>query len=150
MPSIYFEDFPPGRVFELGSVTVTREAIIEFATRFDPQPFHTDERAAAESAFGGLIASGWHTGSVLMKLLSSTLGEASLGSPGGDDLRWLAPVRPGDELRLRVTVESARPSSSKPDRGVLVYRNELFNQHDEVVMTFTSTMFMRRRPGGQR
>jgi acyl dehydratase len=142
----WFDDFGEGDRFEVGPHLMTEERIISFATEFDPQRFHTDPVAAADTIYGGLIASGWHTGSVLMKLLSSTLGEASLGSPGGDDLRWLAPVRPGDELRLRVTVESARPSSSKPDRGVLVYRNEMVNQHDEVVMTFTSTMFMRRRP----
>ena len=96
--------------------------------------------------YGGLIASGWHTASVMMKLLASTLGESSLGSPGGDELRWSAPVRPGDELRLRVTVESKKASATKPDRGTLIYHNEVFNQHGEGVMTFVSTMFLRRRP----
>lgn len=120
--------------------------MIAFALEFDPQPFHVDTVAAEESVFGGLIASGWHTGSVLMKLLATTLGESSMGSPGGEQLRWLAPVRPGDELRLVVTVASKRPSESKPDRGVLVYENEVRNQHDEPVMSLVSTMFMKRRP----
>lgn len=142
----WFDDFTEGERFEVGPHLMTEERIVAFATEFDPQRFHTDPVAAADTMYGGLIASGWHTGSVLMKLLSTTLGESSLGSSGGEKLRWLAPVRPGDELRLRVTVESVRPSSSKPDRGVLVYRNELFNQRDEPVMTFTSTMFMLRRP----
>ncbi|MGI9612365.1 MAG: MaoC family dehydratase [Acidimicrobiales bacterium] len=142
----WFDDFVEGEEFVVGPHLMTEERIISFATEFDPQRFHIDPVAAANSIYGGLIASGWHTGSVLMKLLSSTLGESSLGSPGGDQLRWLAPVRPGDELRLRVTIESVRPSTTKADRGVLIYRNEMLNQNDDIVMAFTSTMFMLRRP----
>ncbi len=141
----WFDDFTEGERFEVGPHRMTEEAITAFASEFDPQRFHVDPEAAAASPFGGLIASGWHTGSVMMKLLASTLGPSSLGSTGGE-LRWLIPVRPGDDLRLRVTVESARPSASKPDRGILVYRNEVYNQDDQVVMTFVSTLFLLRRP----
>ncbi len=147
LPERWFDDYSVGEVFEVPEERlVTEERIVEFAREFDPQPFHIDPDAAASSIYGGLIASGWHTGSVLMKLLTSTLGPSSLGSPGCDKLRWTAPVRPGDRLTLRVTVLDARPSSSKPDRGVLRYFNELRNQRDEVVMTLESTMFLLRRP----
>ena len=142
----WFDDFVEGEHFEVGSHLMTEERMVAFAEEFDPQPFHVDPEAAAASIYGGLIASGWHTGAVLMRLLAVTLGESSMGSPGGENLRWLAPVRPGDELRLHVTVVSKRPSESKPDRGVLVYNNEVRNQHDEPVLTFVSTMFLRRRP----
>ena len=141
----WFDDFTVGEVFETGEHEMTEERMVEFASEFDPQSFHVDPAAAADSIYGGLIASGWHTGSVLMKLLSSTLGPSSLGSPGCDKLRWSAPVRPGDRLRLRITVLEARPSSSKPDRGILVYGHQLFNQDDVVVMSMESTMLMRRR-----
>lgn len=143
----WFDDYTAGEVFDVpGDRLMTEERIVSFAAEFDPQPFHTDPVAAAASIYGGLIASGWHTGSVLMSLLATTLGQASLGSPGGDALRWTAPVRPGDRLSLRVTVLDARPSSSKPDRGVLRYLNELRNQDGQVVMTLDSTMFLLRRP----
>ncbi|MGH1493928.1 MAG: MaoC family dehydratase [Acidimicrobiales bacterium] len=141
----WFDDFNVGEVFETESHEMTEQRILSFAQEFDPQTFHTDPVAAAESVFGGLIASGWHTGSVLMKLLTTTLGESSLGSPGCDKLRWVAPVRPGDVLSLKITVLDKRPSTSKPDRGLLVYGHELSNQNGEVVMTLESTMFMRRR-----
>ena len=113
---------------------------------FDPQRFHVDPEAASESVFGGLIASGWHTGSVMMSLLASTLGPASLGSPGCDALRWTAPVRPGDRLSLRIHVLESRPSASKPDRGILRYRNELSNQRGDIVMTLEANLLMLRRP----
>ena len=141
----WFDDFMEEEQFEVGSHLMTEDRIIEFATEFDPQRFHVDPQAAKETIYRGLIASGWHTGSVMMKLLATTLGDSSLGSSGGE-LRWLAPVRPGDVLRLRVTVESKKPSTSDLDRGSLVYRNELFNQDDEVVMTLVSTMLLLRRP----
>ena len=143
----WFDDYSAGEVIDVpGDRLMTEERIVAFATEFDPQPFHVDPEAAADSIFGGLIASGWHTGSVLMSLLATTLGPASLGSPGCDALRWTAPVRPGDRLSLRVTVLDTRVSSSRPDRGVLRYGNELRNQRDEVVMTLESTMFVLRRP----
>ncbi len=142
----WFDDFTPGERLEAGPHLMTEERIVGFAQEFDPQRFHIDPDAARDTMYGGLIASGWHTGSVMMKLLTSLLGPSSLGSPGGEELRWLMPVRPGDELTLRVTVESCRPSASKPDRGVMVWRNELHNQRDEVVFSFVSTMFLLRRP----
>lgn len=142
----WFDDFVEGEQFEVGPHVMTEERMVAFAEEFDPQPFHVDHAAAEASIYGGLIASGWHTGSVLMKLLATTLGQSSMGSPGGDELRWLAPVRPGDALRLRINVVSKRVSESKPDRGVMVYRNEVVNQRDEMVMTFVSTMFIKRRP----
>lgn len=142
----WFDDFTVGEVFETGSHLMTEERILEFGAEFDPQPFHIDPVAAADSIYGGIIASGWHTGSVLMKLLTTTLGQSSLGSPGCDKLRWVAPVRPGDSLRLKITVLDKRPSTSKPDRGILVYGHELSNQHGEIVMGLESTMFMLRRP----
>ncbi len=140
----WFDDFTVGEVFEIGPHHMTEARMIEFASEFDPQPFHTDP--AAESIYGGLISSGWHTGSVLMKLLATTLGPSSLGSPGCDELRWVAPVRPDDRLTLRVTVVDKRPSTTKPDRGILIYGHEMVNQDGLVVMTMQSTMFMRRRP----
>lgn len=144
----WFDDFTVGEVFDVGPHRMEQDRIVEFGREFDPQRFHVDPEAAKATIYAGLIASGWHTGAVLMKLLSTTLGPSSLGSPGGDKLRWLAPVRPGDELRLRITVLSATPSSTKPDRGALVYSNEVYNQDDVVVMSFESVMLMLRRPAG--
>jgi acyl dehydratase len=133
----FFEDYIPGAVYEFGSISVEEAEIISFAKRFDPQPFHTDPEAAAISMYGGLIASGWHSASLMMRLfvdyyLSHV---ASLGSPGVDELRWLHPVRPGDTLSIRVTVTETRRSRSKPDRGVLHSFCEALNQHRQVVMT---------------
>src|SRR5437016_11926944 len=131
----YFEDFKPGEVIELGSRTVTKEAIVAFATEFDPQVFHVDEEAAKRTIYGGLLASGWHTGSLLMRLLYEGLlkDTLSLGSPGIDELRWLRPVRPGDTLSARMTVTQSIPSRSKPDRGIIRSVLEMRNQHGEVV-----------------
>src|SRR5678816_213891 len=114
-----FEDFHAGMVIEHPGPTLTLEDILEFARRYDPQPFHTDEEAAKRSIYGGLIASGWQTTSLTTRMMcdSYLLDAASLGSPGMRELSWLAPVRPGDTLRLRMTVLETRPSRSKPDRG---------------------------------
>ncbi|MGI9594917.1 MAG: MaoC family dehydratase [Acidimicrobiales bacterium] len=142
----WFDDFTVGEVFETESHEMTEDRMIGFASEFDPQAFHTDPAAAADSIYGGLIASGWHSGSVLMKLLSTTLGRASLGSPGCDKLRWVHPVRPGDRLQLKITVLDKRPSASRTDRGILIYGHELSNQDGVVVMTMESTMFMLKRP----
>ena len=148
MPSIYLDDFHPGAVREAGPCAVTREEIIDFATRYDPQPFHVDEDAARETMFGGLISSGWMTIGIAMRLyVDSFLHEAaSLGSPGVDQIRWVQPVRPGDTLRLRTTVREVKPSQSKPDRGIVFTHWEVLNQKDEVVLTMEGMGMFRRRP----
>ena len=144
----YFEDFTPGDVIELGAHTITKERIVAFAREFDPQPFHTDEAAAQRSIYGGLLASGWHTGSLAMRLLYDGLlkDTASLGSPGMDELRWLKPVRPGDTLALRMTILDAIPSRTKPDRGLVRSLMEMRNQHGEVVLTIRGLSLLGRRP----
>jgi acyl dehydratase len=127
-----------------------KERMIAFAREFYPQPFHTDEKAAEASIWGGLIASGWLTGSTLMRLLYDGFlkDTASLGSPGVDELRWLKPVRPGDTLTARLTVIETTASRSRPDRGIVRTRMELMNQDGEAVMTITGVNFISRRPGG--
>ena len=147
MVEIYFEDFQVGQVYELGSYTVSEEQILTFAREFDPQPFHVDSVLAAESIYGGIIASGLHTASIFMRLLYDGLlcRSASMGSPGQDELRWLRPVRPGDTLTARGTVEELIPSKSKPDRGLVRKSYEVLNQHGEKVMTMRGLgMFSRR------
>lgn len=148
MPSIFFEDFSEGQAREFGHHVVTREEIIDFASKYDPQPFHTDEAAAAKSVYGGLIASGWLTCSLAMRMVCDDylLKAASLGSPGVDQVRWLKPVRPGDVLRLRLTTREVRPSQSKPDRGIVRSGWEMLNQRDEVVLTVDGMGMFRRRP----
>ena len=145
----YFEDFAPGDVWEMESPVITREEMVEFASRFDPQYFHVDEEAARHS-HGGLIASGWHTVSICMRLACDRylLDTVSLGSPGVSHLRWLRPVRPGDRLRLRTTVIEARISRSKPDRGTIENRWEVFNQAGELVMTMEIQGILCRRQHG--
>ena len=126
----YFEDIELGEVWDLGSREVGAAEIVEFATQYDPQPFHIDPGAAEESFFGGLIASGWHTNAMLMGLIADNIraqGFAALGAPGVDQCRWLAPVRPGDVLRGRATVLARRPSRSKP-MGLVTIRTDLFKQ----------------------
>jgi acyl dehydratase len=144
----YWDDIKAGDVVELGSRTMEKERMVGFAREFDPQPFHTDESAAKASIWGGLIASGWHTGSVLMRLFYEGFlkDTASLGSPGIDELRWLKPVRPGDTLSARLTVTEATASRSKPDRGIIRSVMEMRNQHGEVVMTTAGVNFFLRRP----
>ena len=145
----YFEDFVVGAAFETPAVTVTAADIIEFATKFDPQPMHTDP-AAAESITGGLIASGWHTASLTMKLLITgrqyTPAPGTLGL-GFDKLRWLKPVRPGDTLRLRLTVLATRESTSKPGWGIITNRFVTVNQHDEPVQEMESSAIVPKRVG---
>ena len=144
----YLEDFVPGTVYQAGSVRVTEAEIVEFARRYDPQPFHLDADAARASIYGGLIASGWQTVAVTMRLLvDQVFGEsAGMGSPGVDELRWLLPVRPGDTLSPRVIVLETRPSRSKPDRGVLRFRVEVENQDGELAMSMVGASFIGRRP----
>ena len=147
----YFEDFKPGDVMESGGYTITRASILAFARDYDPQPFHTDEEAARHTIYGGLIASGWQTAAILMRLCWDTLLHdcAGLGSPGIDELRWLKPVRPGDTLTLRYTVADVVPSRSKPDRGIVRSLSEMRNQRGEVVLTMKGLgMFSRRPPPG--
>ena len=148
----FFEDFHPGDVTDTGSVTVTREEIVAFARQFDPQPFHVDEDAARRSPFGGLIASGWHTASLCMRLVVALLGpdSGSLGSPGVDELRWLKPVRPGDELSVSAEVLEAIPSRSKPDRGMVKFRYTMRNQNGEEVMTMIALGLVLRRAESDR
>jgi acyl dehydratase len=147
----YWEDFVQGRVLALGTVVVDKDEVIEFATRYDPQPFHVDEAAADASMFGGLIASGWHTCAMVMRLTcdSYLLQAASLGSPGVDSVRWLKPVRPGDTLRAQMIVGETRPSASKPDRGTIKSHWEVFNQQGELVMTMEGFSMFKRRPAQQ-
>lgn len=144
----YFEDFVVGSELELGSVEVTAEAIIEFAERYDPQSFHVDPEAAKESQFGGLIASGWHTCALYMRLLADglLLDSSSQGSSGMEELRWLAPVRPGDVLTARFTVLDAQPSATKPSRGTVTFRSEMLNQDDVVVLRMIGRGQYGRRP----
>ena len=144
----YWEDFPAGRVFEYGSRQLSEQEIIEFARDWDPQRFHTDPVAARETPFGGLVASGWHTGSVLMRFMCDAyLNESScIGSPGIDEWRFALPVRPGDTLHYRGTVIESRPSASKPDRGIVKWRWELLNQRGEVAVLIIGTQFFLRRP----
>jgi len=146
---LYLEDFVPGSVREFGPAVVGEAEIIEFARRYDPQPIHTDPVWARTGPFGGLIASGWHTAAVAMRLLVDQYlpTAASLASPGIDELRWLRPVRPGDELRVRVTVIESRPSRSKPDRGLLRSRIEVLGPDGSAVMTMIGMNIVRRRPG---
>jgi acyl dehydratase len=146
----YFEDYVVGTSREFGSIKLSAEEIIEYAKRYDPQPMHTDPVAAKNTPFGELIASGWHTASVMMRLfvdnyLSSV---ASLASPGVDEVRWQKPVRPNDTLSARITVIEARRSASKPDRGIVRSYIEVTNQHGEVVMkTKAMNLFMCRDAG---
>ena len=144
----YLEDFREGQVFELGEETIREQEILEFARRFDAQPFHTDPEAAKKSMYGGLIASGWHTASFFMGLLVRGLihDTASLGAGGIDELRWLKPVRPGDRLRGRLTVLGVRNSSKHPERGLLTCLGELFNQRGERVLSIRWSAMIGRRP----
>jgi acyl dehydratase len=148
----YWEDFKVGERAVLGTKTFTEEEIIAFAKEFDPQPFHVDKAKAEASFFGGIIASGWHTCSVAMRMMCDAyLNEsASIGSPGVDNIRWLKPVRPGDTLRAERIILESRASSSKADIGIVKSRWEAFNQHDEMVMSMEGiSMFLRRTPGAQ-
>lgn len=149
MSERWFEDYLPGTVHELGTLAVDEAEVLEFARRYDPQPIHTDPAQAARGPFGGIITSGWHTASLMMSLYAvDYLSPASsVASPGLDELRWLRPVRPGDTLSVRVTVEDARASSSKPDRGVVRSLIEVFNQRAEAVMTMRAVNIVLHRPG---
>jgi acyl dehydratase len=149
--SWYFEDFYPGQVIDLGTRSVSEEEIIAFATQFDPQPFHIDREAAAASIYGGVIASGWHTCSMMMRMvIDGLIGESSsMGSPGLDGIRWLLPVRAGDTLHVRYVTRDVKASNSKPDRGVVWSKWTATNQRGEEVCTVEGMGMFGRRPVGQ-
>jgi acyl dehydratase len=144
----YFEDFEVGERTVLGSVEITEEWIIEFAREYDPQPFHTDRAAAASTLYGGLIASGWQTCAIYMRLLYDGMiaDSSSMGSSGIDELRWLAPVRPGDTLTATYTVEGVQSSQSRPNRGSVMFLSEMTNQDDVVVLSMRGRGLYGRRP----
>ncbi|WP_372527544.1 MaoC family dehydratase [Piscinibacter sp.] len=146
--TLYWEDFREGDVREFGGVVVKREDIVRFAAEFDPQPFHVDELAAQDTMFGGLIASGWHTASMAMRMMCDAylLKSASLGSPGLESLKWLQPVRPGDTLHMRLAVLESRTLQSKPGVGLVKIRHEVVNQHGQTVMEMQGFGMFRRRP----
>jgi acyl dehydratase len=143
----WLEDYEPGAVYEYGAVTLGEADILDFARRWDPQPMHVDPAAAAKGQFGGLIASGWHTVAVMMRLLADNFLSrvASIASPGIDELRWLRPVRPGDALRIRVSVLATERSRSRPDRGMVRTLVEVINQRNEPVMSLKAMNLMRCR-----
>jgi acyl dehydratase len=143
----YFEDYVPGSVFEYGTILVSEAEIIEFAKRYDPQSIHTDPEAAARGPFGGLIASGWQTAGWMMRLFADNFlsSVAGIASPGVDELRWKIPVRPGDSLRIRVSILESRRSRSKPDRGLVTSFTEVLNQNGEVVMNLKAMSMLRCR-----
>jgi acyl dehydratase len=142
----HFEDFQVGDALPLASCKVTREAILAFAEAYDPQPFHLDDEAAAGSHFGGLVASGWHTGALFMRMMiDGWLGaSASLGSPGLERLAWKRPVRPGDVLSGSSTVLAVRASQSRPEMGLVTFRHEVRNQRGEVVMEIVNPIMFAR------
>lgn len=148
MASRYFEDVNIGDTTEFGSKTFTRQEIIEFAKKYDPQPFHIDEEQAKASIYGDIIASGWHTASATMRMMVDNMidRKASLGSPGIDNLKWFKPVRPGDTLRVRTEVINKKRSTSRPNMGTVFGKLEVFNQNNEVVMSFNSIGMTLARP----
>jgi len=151
MTRYYFEDFTPGWTFENGPRTLTAPEIVAFAREWDPQTYHTDEEKARASPYGGLIASGWQTGVVAMRLMCDgyLLDTSCVGSPGIDELRFLKPVRPGDALRFRSTVLDAQASKTKPNRGTVTFRWEVINQAGEVVLSMIGRQLFLRRPDGR-
>jgi acyl dehydratase len=147
MIKYYWDDFTPGWTFESGSRSLSAEDIKRFAREYDPQVFHTDEEAAKATPFGGLIASGWQTCGMMMRLMCDgyLIESACLGSPGLDELRWLKPVRPGDALRLRTEVLEQTPSQKQPNRGTVKFRWQVLNQNDELVCAIVGRQLFRRR-----
>jgi acyl dehydratase len=145
----YFEDIEVGRTASFGSYTVTREEVMDFAAKYDPQPFHLFDEAAAQTHFGRLSASGWHTCAMVMSMVVANLKEnqqAGLGSPGIDELKWVKPVYPGDTLRCETEILEKRVSASRPEMGIFKSRMRVFNQDDVMVMTFVSNGLVATRP----
>jgi acyl dehydratase len=151
VPKIWFEDFQPGNVAEYGPRVVTREEILSFAAEFDPQPMHLDEEAARHTLLGGLSASGWHTCCLMMRMIADgfILNSSSMGANAIDEVRWLAPVRPGDALTVRATVQETRASKSRPDMGIVSMLFEVFTGKGQKVMTMKSPLLMALRNPGQ-
>jgi acyl dehydratase len=148
MDDLWFEDFTPGRQFRSRGATLSEAQILDFAWTWDPQPFHVDKEAAKDWGYGGIIASGFHTMVVAFRLFfhERIINAASLGSPGFDELKWLKPVYPGDTISVVATVKEARPSSSKPDRGLIKMAFDVQNQRGESVMYFLANQILRRKP----
>lgn len=146
--TVYFEEFQPGQTWELGNYTISEAEIIEFAREFDPQYFHTDPTKAKDSIFGGLVASGWQTIGIYMRLLVDNLinQTISLGSPGMEQIRFPNPVRPGDTLSLHYELLEVRNSASRPNMGIARFRGELSNQRGELVLTVVGNGFFGRQP----
>ena len=145
----YFEDIEVGRTASFGSYAVTREEVMDFAAKYDPQPFHLSDEAAAQTHFGRLSASGWHTCAMVMSMVVANLKEnqqAGLGSPGIDELKWVKPVYPGDTLRCETEILEKRVSASRPEMGIFKSRMRVFNQDDVMVMTFVSNGLVATRP----
>lgn len=150
METRFWEDFKVGEIEQIGGKKVEQDELIDFARQFDPQPFHVDEAAAKSSMYGGLIASGWHTCAMVMRMMCDAylVKSASVGSPGIDNLKWLKPVRPGDTIQARRTTLESRTSKSRPEIGIVRNLWEVFNQDGELVMTMEGYgMFRRRNPG---
>ena len=149
-PTRFWEDYELGAVYEIGSKLMTKEEIVEFASKYDPQPFHLDEDARRRSIFGGLAASGWHTCSSVMRLLVDNYisRETSLGSPGVDEVRWLKPVLAADTVTAKVRIVDKKPSRSRPEMGSIFNQYEVYNQAGALVMTMKGVGLIRRRPAG--
>ncbi len=148
MFKIYFEDLEPGKTENIGTYDVSKEEIIEFASKYDPQPFHINEDIAKQSVFGSLCASGWHTCAMTMRVLVDHLmkqGLASQGSPGVDDIRWKRPVFPGDTLHVKGCVLEKRDSKSRPNLGLAKSRYQVFNQNDDLLMEMTTNVMVLKR-----
>lgn len=147
----FFEDYVVGSVAQYGPIVVDEAEIIDFGKRFDPQEFHVDPARAAKGPFGGVIASGWHTGAMMMRVLVDRYFSrpAGLGSPGVDELRWTSPVRPGDRLWVRIRVIESRRSESKPDRGMVRLLTDVVKADGTVAMTMKAMTLVRCRPGAQ-
>jgi acyl dehydratase len=152
MPKYHWEDFKSGAVTVYGPRLVTREEIVAFASEFDPQPMHLDEAAASATILGGLGASGWHSCSLLMRMICDgfILDSTSMGSPGIEEVRWLKPLRPGTNIRVRTTVLDTRASGSRPEMGLAKFMMEVIDEADAVITALTTTlMFRRREPGAK-
>jgi acyl dehydratase len=147
VPSLYWEDFTPGRVFEHGPRRLPRDEMIAFAAEFDPQPMHLDEQAARQTMLGGLAASGWYLCCILMRMSADAfvLDSSSMGAPGVDEVKWLAPIRPDEELSLRATVLDTRASRSRPEMGFVRFNFEMFDPGNRRVMVLVTSLMMERR-----